>query len=490
MKFNNRIFLPLIIVLSAALALLRFNSLQIGTSYDDAKYVILAESLASGEGYQLINFPHPQAELNFPPGWPLLLAPFTILFPKNYDALKFVSLALWLASLFLVDRFFAKRLDSPYCQILTTLVALNPLLVGTSVTLMSETAYLFFSLAALTAWERSENKSLFWLALAAGLATYAQQIRAVGVALGLSLLIVCLLSRRFKEAGIAAAFLGIGFAFQRWFNLQNGGGLFSSGYEAQALSGSLWEKAAQMTANLQSYFDQILASALIPVFGSRWGADFAATFFILNLAVVVLVIIGMARSKKLDWAFIYVLIYFVGALSFWNPQVGSARARFLIPILPFLYFYFLSGIKFFAKQNKRIIFASAALIGFVLLARNLQDWRAPVRWQTTDLSVGASWIAEHAAPDAIAMVNEPAPSYPHVKRKTINFPKGDENLETYLDKQGASYILVAPLLQTPRSLTLSKNVKEAEAEMQSAPNLFTLVFTDAENNVRVYRYQK
>ena len=44
-----------------------------GTSYDDAKYIILAESLASGEGYQLINFPRPQIERNFPPGWPLAL---------------------------------------------------------------------------------------------------------------------------------------------------------------------------------------------------------------------------------------------------------------------------------------------------------------------------------------------------------------------------------------------------------------------------------
>lgn len=490
MNFRKKFFLPMAILVSVGLALLRFNALQIGTSYDDAKYIILAESLASGQGYRLINFPHPQAELNFPPGWSLLLAPFTLIFPKNYDALKFVSLAFWVASLILIERFFAKRLNSPYREILLTLVALNPLLVGTSVTLMSESAYLFFSLAALTAFERAERRPLIWIALAAALAIYAQQIRAIGIALSLSLLILLLLSRRFKESAIVAAILGIGFAFQIWFNPLNGGGVFSSGYEAQALSGSATEKAAHIATNLQSYFNQILAGALFPIFGSRWNAAFAGTLFVGNFAIVILVLIGIARSKKIDWLFIYLVMYIGGILSFWNPQVGSARARFLIPILPFLYFYFLSAVKFFAKQNARPVFTIAAMMALVLLARNLQDWRSPVRLQMTDLSIGASWIAEHAALDAIAMVNEPAPSYPHVKRKTINFPKNGEDLEAYLDRQGADYILIAPLLQTPRSVVLSENVGEVEDEMRAAPNLFSLVFEDAQANVRVYRYQK
>jgi hypothetical protein len=74
---NSNLFVMGLILASAALAILRFDSLQIGTSYDDAKYIILAESLASGQGYELINFPRPQIERNFPPGWPLVLAPFT-----------------------------------------------------------------------------------------------------------------------------------------------------------------------------------------------------------------------------------------------------------------------------------------------------------------------------------------------------------------------------------------------------------------------------
>ncbi|HNB41331.1 MAG TPA: hypothetical protein PLG52_07510, partial [Anaerolineales bacterium] len=220
---NSNLFLFALILSSAVLALLRFNSLQIGTSYDDAKYIILAESLASGEGYQLINFPRPQIERNFPPGWPLVLAPFTLVFPKNYDALKVVSLALWLLSILLVYKLFSKRLSSPFLEILTALVALNPLLVGTSITLMSETAYLFFSLLALVVFDKADGKSWGWLILATLLAFYTQQVRTIGMSLTISLLVILLLSKRFKEiAMVATLFIG-GFAFQSWLNLRNGG---------------------------------------------------------------------------------------------------------------------------------------------------------------------------------------------------------------------------------------------------------------------------
>src|SRR5690606_31775647 len=102
MNYAKKYFLRFIVCLSAILALLRFNSLQIGTSYDDAHYIILAESLANGEGYKLINFPRPQLERAFPPGFPLLLTPFTLLFPSNYSILKLFSLILWLASIYLI----------------------------------------------------------------------------------------------------------------------------------------------------------------------------------------------------------------------------------------------------------------------------------------------------------------------------------------------------------------------------------------------------
>lgn len=484
---NSTLFLLTLILLSATLALLRFNSLQIGTSYDDAKYIILAESLASGQGYELINFPRPQIERNFPPGWPLVLAPFTLVFPKNYDVLKVVSLVMWLASIFLVYKLFSKRLTSPYLEILTVLVALNPLLVGSSVTVMSESAYLFFSLLALLILDRTDGKHIGWILLAAFLAFYSQQIRSIGIALTTSLLVILLLKRRFKDLGIVTVLFVIGFLIQAGINLRNGGTVISSGYEAQVLSGSVMEKVGQVWANTSGYFDQVLAGALVPIFGTRLDATFGWLFFLLNIAILLTLLLGLF-TFKLEWMHVYFIIYAAGILAFWNPQVGSVKARFLIPILPFLYFYFLSGLKWLTRENSRITIGISIAIALVLVARNLQDWRSPIREQMTDLSIGTSWVAENAPADAIVMVNEPVPAYVHVKRKTINFPKNDQELEAYLKNQGIDYIVIAPLLRSPRSTELNKDVQKMQATLEAMPDVFQLVFEDIENNLRVYEY--
>lgn len=489
-------FLLLITVTSAALAMLRFDSLQLGTSYDDAHYIILAESLSSGQGYQLINFPRPQMERNFPPGFPLLLAPFTLLAPKNYDALKIVSLVLWLASIPLVFKLFSKRLPSPALEILTGLVALNPLLIGTSVTVMSESAYLFFSLLALLLFDKGHSKKIGWLILVTLLVFYTQQIRTIGIALSVSLIVYLLFHRRWRDVGVVAVILTGGLLLQAWINLRNGGTIISSGYEAQVLSGSLSGKIYQISSNAFGYFDGVLAGSLMPIFGSRLDAMLGALPFVLNVSILLVIVTGFVMWKpKLEWMHLYFVIYVLGILAFWNPKVGSVKARFLIPILPMLYFYFLHGTTWLinkmighnARFATRSIYGITAIIGLTLLARNIQDWRSPVREQMTDLSIGTSWLAEHAPADAIVMVNEPVPAYVHVKRQTIGFPKNNQDLKKYLENQNIDYIVIAPPLESARNTELDKAVREVLPILESAPDAFLLVYENPAYNVAVYQ---
>jgi hypothetical protein len=191
---------------------------------------------------------------------------------------------------------------------------------------------------------------------------------------------------------------------------------------------------------------------------------------------------------------IYFVIYVLGILAFWNPNVGSVKARFLIPILPFLYFYFLTGIKFFIEkfpQSNRIAITLAILLSIPLLARNFQDVINPIKNQITDLSIGANWVAENAPADSIVMVNEPVPAYPHVQRKTINFPKQNQDLIRYLDNQGIDYIIISPLLQSPRSLDLDPVIENQILPLlESSPDLFILVYKNDEYNVKVFQYTK
>jgi hypothetical protein len=494
-QLPQKYILIFFLLLSAALGLLRFNSLQVGTSYDDAHYIILAESLSSGQGYQLINFPRPQVERAFPPGWSLLLAPLTFLFPGNCSILKTFSLVLSLVSVYLAYKIFSKRLQSPSLEILTGLVALNPLIVGTSVTVMSESAYLFFSLLALylfDKWKEATDNQRYWFILFAAFAAfYTQLIRTIGIALVIALVIHLILIRRFREAGITAGVFITGTLLQGWLS----GALISTGYRTQVFNSTIIEKIGQMLSNAAGYFNETAAGALLPIFGARLTATLGnyglqALPFLLNLVIILLIILGLFRSRKdIQLMDVYFIIYVIGILAFWNPKVGSVKARFLIPLIPFLYFYFLQGVSLLTKNNARIAYAVSIAIALTLLARNLQDWRSPIMNQMTDLSIGASWVAENAEADAIVMVNEPVPSYVHVRRKTINFPKQGQDLQKYLDNQGIDYIIIAPLLQSPRSTKLEPATRnDVLPTLEANPESFSIVYTNPEYNVTVYRY--
>src|SRR5689334_21889606 len=101
-----------IMLVSLILALIQFNAFQVGAFYDDAHYVVLAEGVATGQGVHLINSPDKPVEPAFNVGWPILLSPVAILFPGNYDAMKVLSLVLWLACIPLTYLLFGPRLKA------------------------------------------------------------------------------------------------------------------------------------------------------------------------------------------------------------------------------------------------------------------------------------------------------------------------------------------------------------------------------------------
>ena len=97
LKTSNRKFLVISFALAAgiflAVYLLRMDRI-IGLFVDDAWYAMLAKSLATGQGYQLINSPTPGILPVYPPVYPFLMSLAYRLwpsFPDNVLLLKSVS---------------------------------------------------------------------------------------------------------------------------------------------------------------------------------------------------------------------------------------------------------------------------------------------------------------------------------------------------------------------------------------------------------------
>ncbi len=505
----SKIALVALIFTSALIGLLRFDSFQVGAFSDDAHYIVLAESLASGQGYRLINYPNAPTEWAFPPGWPILLSPLVALFPGNYAVLKLLSFALWVVSIPLMYRLFARHIETPYLEVLIALIALNPGMLGISGMLMSEAAYLFFSLLALylfELWDSHQDKgskARYWLSILAFTVTalYTQLIRTVGLSILLTFVVYLLFSRRFRQAGIVAAIFFLGMLPQLWLNSQNGGSLISPGYQSQVFGSSITAKFGQVWANVQAYSNKMIANSLIPVFGpkvasvlNRIGAGI--TLSLANVLILLLIVIGVALSlKRFRISVLYVGFYFLGILAFWNPSVGSAQGRFLIPVVPFLYFYLLQAIIWtvrwtITKTDKRtllIVTGATSLIILISLARNVQDWRNPIRNRITDLSIGTVWIDENTPSDSIVMARNPVPAYLYARRRTVAYPAYGQDIEEYIEANGVDYIIVSPKLQTPRSNELDTYiVTRLLPVLTSNQDRFRLVYKNTAHNVTVY----
>lgn len=206
--------------IAAAIALVAglvaVNTLPIGGFYDDAFYVILGKSLATGQGYRNLNLPGAPFATHYPPGYPLLLAILWRIgpaFPANLVLFK-VANALLLA----VAAGYAYRLGrdrmglTPGAAFLATAAgtATTPALYLSSM-LLSETMFLALAIPfllwaeRLVASERRDWRAALYLGATAGLLFL---VRSQAIALVGAVALVYALRRRWIEAAascIAAA---------------------------------------------------------------------------------------------------------------------------------------------------------------------------------------------------------------------------------------------------------------------------------------------
>lgn len=484
-------------VLSVLLALVRFNDIPVGSFWDDAHYIILAESLADGTGYRLTNFPDAPVEEAFPPGYPLLLTPLVTLFPENFVPLKLLSLAFWIASLPLLYRLFARRLPPAQAVALAALAALNPFLIGMATTVMSEAAFLFFSLLTLNLlqlWEMGAAKRPLRRQLpllAAGLVSglFTVLLRTIGITLlgGIGIYLLWKYGRRYAKYLLALFIGGAALIIPlAWFNARNGGALFfsplyfehvkyvSQQFISLALDG---QKAVQVAA-------RVFAGALVPVLDlSQFETVFSRTvtqgvILLVVLATVAGFVIALRRFQASD---LYVLFY-AGILYFWIVYTDELRIRLLLPVLPFLYLYLLLAVHALAgrfhvlRERQMTVMATAVfLILCASFARNLHQWQHPLRHEIIDLSTGAEWLRANSPQDAIVMTANPAPDYLYLRRQTINYPDSDIELAGYLEQHNVDYVLVRQSLQSSfRQESIDLRAEELLAALQAEPGRYRL----------------
>ncbi len=197
-----------------AVAAATMTTWPVGVFYDDGIYLVLGKSLATGEGYRYLNLPGHPAATHYPPGYPALLALLWLVapsFPANVALFKLanaVLLALAAGRLFL----FARRsldLGPAPAAVAILLGCLTVPVIAVTGVLFSEPLFLAMLALALPACERAlRDDRPRAVLVAASLAAATTLVRSIGLPLVGALVLVLLVRRRWRSAGLAAAVAG------------------------------------------------------------------------------------------------------------------------------------------------------------------------------------------------------------------------------------------------------------------------------------------
>jgi hypothetical protein len=458
----------------------------VGLFVDDAWYVLLAQALATGHGYQLINSPSPGILPTYPPVYPFLMSLAYRLwpsFPNNLLLLKSVSTLAMLVVGWASWRHFRRDRQWPQWLALVSAltIALAPSLVFLATSsAMSECVYMMFQMLAVVTIEtcaRAEQDRRGWryALLAGALAAAAFLTRSIGLAVIGAGFIYLLKERRWRSA---ALFAGTAMLLAAPWTLYTRlhantpakryeqGGMIVLPYDVQ-----LWQRRAGDLSSgvigLGEMPERMWNNTLM-VIGNNPARLFLPTFYrslklsgeeVLEastqtkllawlLSAFIISGFGLTLYRKLTAAELVVIFtLLIASIWPWDPY------RFVLPLAPFLFFYLLEALrvihaliqeKLQAKSPKpswNVMLATAGCLLALYLVDHagylyMRNDSAPAEywpWQVLfdENKAALDWMREKTPPDAVIVSENPALIYLYTGRKSLAGERVEERWEDW-----------------------------------------------------------
>lgn len=378
---SDRYKILLLLVVVSILCSLHLNR-NLDTGGDNARYIILARSLLEGKGYRdshLVGEPYHTA---IPFVFPSLLIPVLYFFGYNLLALKVVPFLFGIASIFMAYIVIRNLTNEHIAIRVALLFGICKLFVTRSTVVLSEGPYLFFMLSVLIFFNRYKRDKRwssingFFLILFLLLSFFTRTI-------GIVLLLATLFSLRKNVKKGALVLLLFTLPALLWF---------FRAYSLKELSTSEY--------NLPSFF---LKDFFNPDLGYMNISD--VFHRILNngisyLKVLAAILVGNEMFLTIGLCFLLVIVYRFAWHLFVRRTIieyyiivnfaillilPCQIRRYLVPILPFIFYYLVSGIAPFMERVEKelsrksffwLLFAFA-LIGslpFLLIRTSSQEY--------------------------------------------------------------------------------------------------------------------
>jgi hypothetical protein len=457
------------------------DTLPVGVVHDDGMYVLLAKSLATGQGYRWIHLPGAPPATHFPPGYPAFLALLWLIapaFPGNVVLFKLANACLAAVSAAVCVNFVRERFEMSSAGAIAFSIGciLGIPMLTLNVMVMSEPLFLALLLPILLYAERvterdvSRRRDIILLAVATGIATL---VRTHGIALIAAVPVVLVVRRR--RFADAALFLGIAIAvllpWQLWSSAHTGfvpealrgnyesyGAWLVGGLRTEGV-GLLWRTAHRTSVELAAMFATLAAPglgafarllalgslALLTVVGARplvRRAPVAALFLVFYSGIVILWPFTPARFAWAVWPLL-ILIPVLGAREIlrWKPATRPL----------------------FAARVAALVLASALALGHGLYT--IRGYRG--RWWSSIPRAGAAnlgplvlWAARRTAPTDVLAVEAEGAVYLYAGRQTVPvhtftvqqyfMPRTAEQEASVISALLESYRVNAVAVTTPR----------------------------------------
>lgn len=453
----------------AAVYLLRLDS-AVGLMVDDAWYVMLGRALAEHRGYVLVNSPFPDILPGYPPGFPALLSlAFRIHhnFPENLWILKSISIVAMagvglLSYTHLRDR--AVRSDTAALVALAATLTPGLVFLATS-TVMSECAFTLGQLATVVVAQRAGERrraNQWHLPVAAGvLAAATVLIRSAGVAVAAAAFLFLLKERLWKQSAVFAVLLCAGllpwmmyarvnaptpeqreahrgsivydYGAQLW--MKRAGASLSGRIGVSELPTRVLENAGDVVARS---IGGIFAAPLLRTpgesgeevlsLGGSLGVNYVGLgslpanigISIVSAAIIALGFFRAVRDRMTPAEILVPLSLGITLLWPWW------TFRFILPLTPFLYFYFVRGLSRTASGAvvRVVLLTIVGLnfydhVGYLAEARSDQPTRADWIARAEEVEGSIRWIDAHIDRSTVIAATNPALLHLRTGHKTI-----------------------------------------------------------------------
>jgi hypothetical protein len=421
--------------LGFAMGVLSIDGAPVGVFADDAFYVMLARSIAEGQGFRFLNLPGSPAATHFPPGYPLVLATLWRIapgFPANLMVFKaFNAVCLAVVSLG-VARYARARLGDARLALglgVVTAVSMPLLILGSM--LLSELFFLALLVLVLPEIERAMESPvsrgrLVGLGVAIAACTL---VRTHGIVLIPATAVVLLTRRRWRDAALVSGVaIGCLLPWQLW-SARHGGtlpapllGQYDS-YLGWWMQGYHSMGPRILSITLERTVDESLGMFAVLFSPIRGRAAHAATLILLAGAT--------ALGARAGWRRLPVtLLFLAGYLTIVLLWPG-APSRFLWGIWPLFLLLLATGAQAavqrpFASTPVRRALAAAAVAWLVVgyAAYEMRGfrgrwWSSIARASTPRIEGAVQWILGHTAPDDLIAADDDGAVFLYTGRHTV-----------------------------------------------------------------------